>query len=54
MIVKFFVVVTSTIHEHRCGSPVSTMLFAPYRDVFFVLEIPLVYVIQAMQELDML
>ena len=54
LIVKFFVVVTSTIHEHRCGSPVSTMLFAPYRDVFFVLEIPLVYVIQAMQELDML
>lgn len=54
LILKFFVVVTSVIHEHRCGSPVSTMLFAPYRDVFFVLEIPLVYVIQAMQELDML
>jgi len=54
LIAKMFVVVTSVIHEHRCGSSIGTMIFAPYRDVLFVLEIPLVYVIQAMQELDML
>ena len=54
LIAKMFVVITSVIHEHRCGSSIGTMIFAPYRDVFFVLEVPLVYLIQAMQELDML
>ena len=54
LIAKMFVVITSVIHEHRCGSSIGTMIFAPYRDVFFVLEVPLVYLIQVMQELDML
>ena len=53
-ILKLFIMVTSICHEQRQGSPVGTILFAPYRDLLFVVEFPVVYIFNFLEELDLL
>ena len=53
-IVKLFLVVTSFVHEQRKGSAVATVLFSPYRDLLFVVEFPLVFLYEFLEELDLI
>ena len=53
-ILKLLIIGTSFCHEQRQGSPVGTILFAPYRDALFVLEFPMVYIFNFLDELDLL
>ena len=53
-ILKLFIMVTSICHEQRQGSHVGTILFAPYRDLLFVVEFPVVYIFNFLEELDLL
>lgn len=52
--VKLIVVGVSLTHEQRQGSNVGTILFAPYRDLLFVLEFPFIYICEFLEELDLI